>query len=94
MSNCSAYWNFLFTARIPRCPVRLSRPQLPVPPALHSQELCPAPLQCFAACQRAGRLIGSAVKTGNANTEPPHKCVEVFSCAWRQKYSNIMLRFS
>ena len=37
MSNSSAYWNFLFTARIPRCPVRLSRPQLPVPPALHSQ---------------------------------------------------------
>ena len=39
MSNCSAYWNFHFTARIPRCPIRLSRPQLPVPPALHRQEL-------------------------------------------------------
>ena len=43
MSNCSAYWNFLFTARIPRCPVRLSRPQPLVPPALHSQGQCPAP---------------------------------------------------
>ena len=37
MSTCSTYWNFCVTARIPRCPVRLSRPQLPVPPALHSQ---------------------------------------------------------
>ena len=61
MSNSSAYWNFLFTARIPRCPVRLSRPQLPVPPALHSQELCLDPWQCFAACRRAGRWIPSAV---------------------------------
>ena len=35
MSNCSAYWNFLFTARIPRCPAythpRVVRcPQAPV----------------------------------------------------------------
>ena len=61
MSNRSAYWNFHFTARILRCPVRLGRPQLLVPPALHSQGLCPAPWQCFAACRRAGRENRSAV---------------------------------
>ena len=71
MSNCSAYWNFLFTARIPRCPVRLSRLQLPVPPALHSQELYPAPWQCFAACQRAGRVIRSAVTQAVAGVSFP-----------------------
>ena len=44
MLNCSAYWNFLFTARIPRCPVRLSRLQLPAPLGVHSQS-------SFSACR-------------------------------------------
>ena len=58
MSNCSAYWNFYFTARIPRCPVRLSRLQLPAPPALHSQELYPAP---FCRKQNAGLSEGERI---------------------------------
>ena len=32
MSNSSTYWTFRVTARIPRCPVRSSRPQPLVPP--------------------------------------------------------------
>ena len=58
MSNCSAYWNFLFTARIPPCPVRLSRPQLPALPGVHSQGLYPAPWQCFAVTVDPARFWG------------------------------------
>ena len=77
MSNCSAYWNFLFTARILRCPVRLGRQQLPVPPALHSQGLYLAPWQCFAACQRAGQENRSAVTQAVAALSFLHSLVTI-----------------
>ena len=77
MSNCSAYWNFRFTARIPRCPARLSRPQLPAPPGVHSQGRFLAPWQCFAVCRRAGRENRSAVTQDVAAVAFPQKSESV-----------------
>ena len=89
MSNCSAYWNFLFTARIPRCPVRLSRPQPLVPPALHSQGLYPAPWQCFAVAVDPARFWGhkNAFVTANTYAHSPqtHKAAIADSVSKRMQ---------
>ena len=89
MSNCSAYWNLCFTARIPRCPVRLSRPQLPAPPCVHSQELCHAPWQCFAVTVDPARFLGhkNAFVTANTYAHSPqtHKAAIADSVSKRMK---------